>query len=268
MQGRKLQDDDRVSQQHLNQVTTLQPGLSFHLLQDRKIRQQLRRLPAAPGPCLQWQRLADHVSAFGPKALHSALDRRLVPVPDVEGAQQSSCLLTSSQNARRFRNRHVNEWLAELFLCIPGGMQAVSLPKVTLLLVGRTHKVENALCDRPCPSVQVALSRFDLFHAHLFCERTSNQLGMLFHTHEYPAMGPDFKIDLGYCQRGSNLEFNAHAMDFRNLLWFGVRQSYSVCTAGFETPLASGRWHAISQLCQVSACTFDKGSAMHFAVTG
>lgn len=173
MQGRKLQDDER----------------------DRKIRQQLRRLPAAPGPCPQWQQLADHVSAWGPAALHSALDRRLVPVPNVEGAQQVSCLLTSSQNARRFRNRHLNEWLAELFLSVPASMQAVSLPKV-------------------------ALSRFDLFHAHLFCERTSNQLGMLFHAHEYPAMGPDFKINLGFCQRGSNLEFNAHAMDFRNLIWF------------------------------------------------
>ena len=124
--------------------------LAISLLQDRQIRQRLLRLPAAPVPCPQWQRLADHVSVWGPQALHSALDRRLVPVPDVEGAQRSCCLLTSSQNARRFRNPHVNEWLAELFLSIPGGMQAVSLPKVTLLLVGRSHKVGNALCDCPC----------------------------------------------------------------------------------------------------------------------
>eukprot|EP00891_Asterochloris_glomerata_P002779 jgi/Astpho2/2779/Aster-x1098 len=91
-------------------------------------------------------------------------------------------------------------------------MQAVSLPKV-------------------------ALSRFDLFHAHLFCERTSNQLGMLFHAHEYPAMGPDFKINLGFCQRGSNLEFNAHAMDFRNLIWFELSAQCQLVPAGGHKPL-------------------------------
>ena len=67
------------------------------------------------------------------------------------------------------------------------------------------------------------MDRFDLFHAHLFCTRHSRQLGLLFHTKEYPAYNKQsFPINLGYCQQNSHLVFDRTAMDFRNLVWFQV----------------------------------------------
>lgn len=67
------------------------------------------------------------------------------------------------------------------------------------------------------------MNRFDLFHAHLFCTRDSQQLGLLFHAKEYPAYNiKEFPINLGYCQRNSKLMYDERAMDFRNMLWFQV----------------------------------------------
>lgn len=71
-------------------------------------------------------------------------------------------------------------------------------------------------------ALQVTLSRFDLFHAHMFCTHSTNRLGMLFHSKEYPAYDKDFPINLGFCQQKSPVKYEEAAMDFRNLLWFQV----------------------------------------------
>ena len=67
--------------------------------------------------------------------------------------------------------------------------------------------------------MQVELSRFDLFHAHVFvCAH--RRLGILLHAKEYPACNNEFPYDLGYCQTGSTLHIAADGMDRRNLLWY------------------------------------------------
>lgn len=76
------------------------------------------------------------------------------------------------------------------------------------------------------------MSRFDLFHGHLFLTRSPpHGLGILFHAAEYPAIGPDFKVDLGFCQLDSPLAFDVEAFDRRNWLFFEVSSLMAgVCT--------------------------------------
>ena len=78
--------------------------------------------------------------------------------------------------------------------------------------------------------MQVALDRFDLFHAHMFLTRAAPgrapELGLLFHAKEYPRQCPDFPVNLGFCQLNSTLAFDQRAMDQRNLLFFRVRLLY------------------------------------------
>ncbi|PXF42165.1 hypothetical protein BWQ96_08085 [Gracilariopsis chorda] len=63
------------------------------------------------------------------------------------------------------------------------------------------------------------LTRFDLFHAHLFFNGEHNALGVLFHAKEYPARNEQMPYDLGYCQRGSDLEVCCTSMKRRNVVW-------------------------------------------------
>ncbi len=77
--------------------------------------------------------------------------------------------------------------------------------------------------DHVCLRLQVQLTRWDLFHAHCFVTPGDSGLGLLFHAKEYPRLDERaFPHNLGYCQRGSPLEFDARAMDLRNLLFFQV----------------------------------------------
>ncbi|KAJ6256472.1 hypothetical protein Dda_8334 [Drechslerella dactyloides] len=67
---------------------------------------------------------------------------------------------------------------------------------------------------------QIALSRFDLFHAHLFANPTTRVAALVFHAKEYPADNADtFPFNLGFCQIGSNLVFVDKIMRRRNLVW-------------------------------------------------
>ena len=70
--------------------------------------------------------------------------------------------------------------------------------------------------------MQVALDRFDLFHAHFFYSR-ANKLGLLFHAAEFPAHCDAFPYFLGFCQQGSTLQYTEARMDFRNYMWYDVR---------------------------------------------
>jgi len=79
----------------------------------------------------------------------------------------------------------------------------------------------------------VTLSRFDLHHAHLFSAHKGLGLGLLFHAMEYPAYDPgEWPVDLGFCQCGSPLAFDAAGMDWRNLLYFGGRSAAVDCRPG------------------------------------
>lgn len=66
------------------------------------------------------------------------------------------------------------------------------------------------------------LSRFDLFHAHLFYNRTEGVLGMLFHAKEYPAFDEcAFPYELGFCQTGSDVKLMRPGdMKTRSAVWF------------------------------------------------
>ena len=117
-------------------------------LQEARIVKRLRRLPGAPTPCPQWHRLADHVGCWGPTALQSSLGRHLRTVPDVEGAGECRCLLTSTLLAKRFRNHHLNDWLAELFLSVPSCVKAAGLPEVSSML--READLEKQISATRC----------------------------------------------------------------------------------------------------------------------
>eukprot|EP00747_Dinoflagellata_sp_TGD_P017943 gnl/TRDRNA2_/TRDRNA2_126164_c0_seq1.p1 gnl/TRDRNA2_/TRDRNA2_126164_c0~~gnl/TRDRNA2_/TRDRNA2_126164_c0_seq1.p1 ORF type:complete len:454 (+),score=32.54 gnl/TRDRNA2_/TRDRNA2_126164_c0_seq1:180-1541(+) len=68
-------------------------------------------------------------------------------------------------------------------------------------------------------AAEVQLTRFDLFHGHLFARPGDRGLGILLHAAEYPARCKEtFDIELGYCQRSSPLNYTASRMRWRNLL--------------------------------------------------
>lgn len=72
--------------------------------------------------------------------------------------------------------------------------------------------------------MQILLDRFDLFHAHLFIAADIGA-GLLFHAAEYPALGPSFKFNLGFCQLDSPLEYSEAKMAWRNLVFIKARPS-------------------------------------------
>jgi hypothetical protein len=75
--------------------------------------------------------------------------------------------------------------------------------------------------------LNVSLSRYDLFHGHLFLASESGRLGILFHAKEYPAYDKKvFPYNMGYCQRGSDVKYN-DSMNLRNILWLAPLPSNS-----------------------------------------
>lgn len=70
----------------------------------------------------------------------------------------------------------------------------------------------------PAAGLPVTLSRYDLFHGHLFAARDC--VGLLLHAREYPALGPaGFDVNLGFCQAGSSLEWDESLQALRNVLY-------------------------------------------------
>ncbi|EIE26939.1 hypothetical protein COCSUDRAFT_59437 [Coccomyxa subellipsoidea C-169] len=106
------------------------------------------------------------------------------------------CQLTSYPVGRRFKEEtQMNTLMADLFQGIVEGTLAVSLPPIEL-------------------------TRWDLFHAHCFFTPKDRGVGLLFHAKEYPRECEAFPYNLGYCQRGSPLEYSEREMDFRNLIYY------------------------------------------------
>ncbi|KAF8656601.1 hypothetical protein HU200_060666 [Digitaria exilis] len=145
-----------------------------------------------PAPVMELARLAVD-SGGDPGAIHRALDPTMLPVPDVEGSQENKCELTRTTYGRRFANKELNSYLAFLF--------------------------ELIVARGPSVGLNVSLSRYDLFHGHLFLAYETGRLGILFHAKEYPAFDKElFPYSLGYCQAGSNVPYD-DSMNLRNILW-------------------------------------------------
>ena len=95
------------------------------------------------------------------------------------------CQLCRSPAGRRFKDAALQRHFATVFAAVAAGAPAVGLP--------------------------VRLSRFDLHHGHVFATRDA--VGLLLHAREYPALGsPDFDVNLGFCQAGSTLAWDADLM--------------------------------------------------------
>eukprot|EP00976_Prorocentrum_cordatum_P097791 1191136-Prorocentrum_minimum.AAC.4 len=125
--------------------------------------------------------------------LLQALSAKPHKVPDVEGASLHQCTLTRSTCGRRFVSREVNIYFASVF--------------------------EAAIATAAEVGADFTLSRFDLFHGHMFLSARGT-LGVLLHAQEYPAFEEGgFPVHLGYCQVGSPLQYEIDNMNFRNILW-------------------------------------------------
>lgn len=145
-----------------------------------------------PAPVLELARLAVD-SGGDPGAIHRALDPTMLPVPDVEESQKNKCQLTRTPYGRRFANEDINSYFAFLF--------------------------ELIVARGPSVGLNVSLSRYDLFHGHLFLASGTGRLGILFHAKEYPAFDKElFPYNLGYCQSESDVVYD-DSMNLRNILW-------------------------------------------------
>ncbi|KAJ7551773.1 hypothetical protein O6H91_06G028100 [Diphasiastrum complanatum] len=128
-----------------------------------------------------------------PEAVLAKLSPTIYPVPDVEGTAADQCQLAKNTSARRFAAEEINKYMAFLFEAI--------------------HVLG------PSAGFNVSLSRYDLFHGHMFTAYNTGRLGILFHSREYPEFDKtNFPINLGYCQRGSDVPYDA-SMNLRNILW-------------------------------------------------
>eukprot|EP00873_Tetraselmis_striata_P009983 jgi/Tetstr1/430247/TSEL_020075.t1 len=162
-------------------------------VQDRAVRSAVRSFPAARQPPA-WRRLGARARRDGAAGVAACLGVEEFEAPSIEGSKECCCQLTPLATCRRFRQREVNSFLSRLF------RQVASSPGM--------------------PGFH--LSRFDLFHAHLFLDHSTREPGLLFHAQEYPAFDEDtFPYQLGFCQEGSPLAYNPQQMVLRNVLWWG-----------------------------------------------
>ena len=125
------------------------------------------------------------------RVLHRALRKQRVLIPDVEGATRDRCQLCRSAHGQRFADAATARHFAAVFTAAAVGAPLVGLP--------------------------LQLSRYDLYHGHLFA--SEGCLGLLLHAREYPSLPAAFDVDLGFCQRGSPLVWDAALISLRNLLY-------------------------------------------------
>ncbi|KAJ0253135.1 T-box protein [Hirschfeldia incana] len=135
-------------------------------------------------------------SGGDPGSIHRALDPTIIPVP-----RTNKCHLTRTPYGRHFVADEVNLYFEFLFRLIESRGPSVGL--------------------------NVSLSRYDLFHGHMFLASESGRLGILFHAKEYPAYDKEaFPYNMGYCQRGSDVKYG-DSMNLRNILWLAPLPSNS-----------------------------------------
>ncbi|XP_047066938.1 uncharacterized protein LOC124674928 [Lolium rigidum] len=145
-----------------------------------------------PAPVMELARLAVD-SGGDPGAIHRMLDPTMLPVPDIAGSKENKCQLTRTPYGRHFADEEINSYFAFLF--------------------------ELIVARGPSVGFNVSLTRYDLFHGHLFLASGTGRLGILFHAKEYPAVDNElFPYNLGYCQAGSDVSYD-DSMNLRNILW-------------------------------------------------
>jgi len=191
-------------------------------LESRLLRLPVPRAPPPPA-------LMALASAREPRrSLNASLHPRRLRVPDVENALRCRCELTPSARVaggRRMRCRASNAYVADLF-AIVGGVSGQKVKNVLTLggEVGFSCDVHSASSAPPSHR----LSRFDLFHAHVFADADTETVGLLFHASEYPAFDPEaFPHHLGYCQTDSTCAFDERKHSRRNVLWVARRDKIS-----------------------------------------
>lgn len=132
-------------------------------------------------------------------------------VPDLTG---DACCLTRTPYCYYFKEGRTARYVEQVFRAVVRGMSARQL--------GQVH-----------------LSRYDLFHGHLFRDHVHGHLGVLLHCKEYPAFDPAlFPVALGYCQQGSDVAFDQQEMDRRNVVLYQGR--LCVLDVGLRSPLYEG----------------------------
>ncbi|KAI8548079.1 hypothetical protein RHMOL_Rhmol07G0244600 [Rhododendron molle] len=153
-----------------------------------------------PEPVMELAHIAVD-SGGDPGAIHRALHPTMIPVPDVEESKENRCELTRTPYGRRFINEELNAYLIFLF--------------------------EVVAARGPSIGLNVSLTRFDLFHGHMFLATNSGRLGILFHAKEYPMYDKEaFPYNTGYCQIGTNVIYD-DSMNLRNILWLAPMPSNS-----------------------------------------
>lgn len=149
--------------------------------------------PLPPPPPREWAALEADAAA-GCLARHLA--PRAYPIPHTVTTAACRCRLAGTATGHRFRSRHLNRYISELFQALPGAYEIAGLP-------------------------EIELSRFCLHHAHLFFAQKESALGFLFHSREYVVGGPVAPGDLGYCQHGTPLRYDPPSMAWRNAVAVG-----------------------------------------------
>lgn len=142
--------------------------------------------------CAEAKGLASAPNTTAAAAILRALGADTFAVPNVENSTEASCTVTTFPDCSRFEDDAINLWLANLFI--------------------------TTSTEAP---IQVTLSRFDLSSAAMFLDSANNDCGLLFRARFFPKEDENnFPFNLGFCQIGSNIEFDQNSMDFRNFLWF------------------------------------------------
>lgn len=160
---------------------------------DGDAREKMERLAQWPPP--EILQLAKRAVEFGgdPSAVLTELSPIRHSVPDVENSTAERCSLTKYDYGNRFDDDVINSYIVFLY-------HAISMLS-------------------PFVGLNVSLSRFDLFHGHMFTSYDTSRLGILFHSREYPAYDEKtFPLNLGFCQKGSSIPYDK-SMDLRNILW-------------------------------------------------
>ncbi|KAJ3169253.1 hypothetical protein HDU88_001050 [Geranomyces variabilis] len=132
------------------------------------------------------------LSLFRTAVLARNLTSLLSPINGFHYPTFAKCELTKDENpVLPFTNPALEDYFTTVF---------TSIPKLT--------------------SKKLALSRFDLFHAHVFANTATGTAGVVFHSREYPAQNSKtFPYNLGFCQVGSDEPFDDSVMRRRNLVW-------------------------------------------------
>ncbi|KAJ3181979.1 hypothetical protein HDU87_000317 [Geranomyces variabilis] len=141
----------------------------------------------APSPTARRQ-----LDLFRTAALARNLTSLLSPINAFHFPTFQKCELTKDENpVLPFTSPALEDYFTDIF---------TSIPKLT--------------------QRKLALSRFDLFHAHVFANTATRTAGVVFHSREYPAENDKtFPYNLGFCQVGSDEPFDDAVMRRRNLVW-------------------------------------------------